>query len=109
MNRADYLTKPCPDWCVEEHFPDPIMSDVKTHQAPIVKFVPAAAEELANDAGTVSVCLERIDTLEDDGPDEGPVSLTLYGADAELTASEARQVAAILLDQANRLDQITAG
>jgi hypothetical protein len=33
----------------------------------------------------------------------------LYATDAELTAAEARQVAALLLDQADRLDAISAG
>ncbi len=110
MNRADYLVKPCPGWCVETHKLDRLMNDPKIHETETVTFTPQAAENLSAEraAGRVQVCIQALETLEDDGPHVDPTFVMLWGNDAELTPAEARQVAAILLDHADRLDQISA-
>ncbi len=86
------------------------MDDVKIHDTEEVIFTPATAAEYPLDTravGRVQICINSTETLEDDGPVASVPSLMLWGNDAELTAAEARQVAAILLDQADKLDQIT--
>lgn len=107
MNRADYLVKPCPGWCVAEHVPDRIMDDIKIHESASVTVKPALCESPTG-AGTVEVCLSSHETLGDDGPESSPTFILLYATDSELSAAEARKVAAVLLDHADLLDQITA-
>ena len=59
-------------------------------------------------AGPISVCASAIQTLTGDicdGPEPGPPSVQLSGADAELTPQQARRLALALLDAAELADQ----
>lgn len=106
MNRDGYLLEKCPTWCAEqEHFADDIMN-IKTHQTVGQTFVPASSNGGHN---TVSLAIGQTEALQHGGAgDQAPVFLLLVADDAELSAAEARQVAAWLLAQADRLDEIKA-
>ncbi|CAN5319887.1 hypothetical protein BH20ACT5_BH20ACT5_16350 [soil metagenome] len=104
MNRADYLTKPCPSWCVQMHRPDRLCDDIKIHETTKVRFIPEAGRGLEPGTGDVEAYPSSHETLEDNGPSSSPTFFMLYATDVELTSAEARQVAALLLDQAGRLD-----
>lgn len=106
MNRAEYLTKPCPAWCVQTHEPDRQSNDAKIHETANVRFIPEEGRGFEPGTGDVEMYLSSHETLEDDGPSTSPTFVMLYATDAELTAAEARQVAALLLDQAERLDEL---
>lgn len=108
MNRADYLTKPCPSWCVRTHSTDRLGNDIKIHETAKVRFTSEAGRGLEPGTGDVEAYLSSHETLEDGGPSSSPTFVMLYATDAELTAAEARQVAALLLDQADRLDAVSA-
>ena len=111
MNRAEYLTKPCPAWCVqtETHGPDRQGNDAKIHENGKGAVHPGGGQGLEPGTADVEMYLSSHETLEDDGPFSSPTFVMLYATDAELTSAEARQVAALLLDQADRLDAISAG
>ncbi|MGI9157705.1 MAG: hypothetical protein ACR2FG_13915 [Marmoricola sp.] len=49
MNRAEYLTKPCPSWCVRTHSPDRLGNDIKIHETTKVRFLPEAGRGLEPD------------------------------------------------------------
>ncbi|MDQ3717250.1 MAG: hypothetical protein M3381_14760 [Actinomycetota bacterium] len=72
MNRADYLVKPCPAWCVRcPHKPDRILQDVEDSRHRVVTFMPSSVAGLDLDnrtAGAVQICINSTETLDDDEP-----------------------------------------
>ncbi len=103
MTADGYLLDRCPPWCVEQVHETNFVDNIKVHQAMAAAFHPASG------AAPVTVTIEQSEGLEDGVAEISPVYLMLYAPGADLTAAEARQVAALLLDQADKLDQICSG
>lgn len=104
MTRDGYVLDRCPPWCVEQEHPTDRIINIKTHQSAVVTFAPQASGGGYN---TVSLNIVQAEALDDDGPTIEPPGLYLGADDAVLTSAEARQVAAMLLDQADALDQLS--
>lgn len=66
MNRAEYLTKPCPAWCVQTgtHEPDRQGNDAKIHETARVRFIPEEGQGLEPGTGDVEAYLSSHETLE---------------------------------------------
>lgn len=66
MNRAEYLTKPCPAWCVQTHGPDRLGNDAKIHETARVRFIPEEGRGRGLEPGTgdVETYLSSHETLE---------------------------------------------
>ena len=96
----------CPAWCIGTDHPE--------HDAWFAD--PGGDEEYSRchvgvlTTNPVQVCVEQFEVRRDgEDTSEPAVIKCLAGADDGLTAAEARQIAAGLLNAADRLDEITGG